>query len=213
MTIRVAIVAPALAMRAGLTALLRQDADTVTVVADAATVADLEIPLDDVDVLVLTPETTSRLELADVLADVAGNCALLLITDDADAGRLVADVPAYAWGLLPTDTSAEELVAAICALDEGLVAGAPALMQALVSPLLTGALDIERDTLAEPLTDREMEVLQLVAQGLANRQIAEELYISEHTVKFHISSIYGKLGAGNRAEAVTLGIRQGLITL
>lgn len=213
MTIRVAIVAPALAMRAGLTALLREDGDAVTVVADAATVADLEAPLTDIDVLVLTPETTSRAELADELADAAGDCALLLLTDDPDSGRVLAGVPALAWGLLPVDTSPEELNAAIRALDDGLVAGAPALMQALVSPLLTGTLDIEQNTLAEPLTDRELEVLQLVAQGLANKQIAEELYISEHTVKFHVSSIYGKLGATNRAEAVTLGIRQGLITL
>lgn len=213
MTIRIAIVAPALAMRAGLTALLHEDAQAVLVVADAATIADLEVPLTDVDVLVLTPETTSRAELAEELADAAGDCALLLLTDDPDAGRVLAGVPAHAWGLLPVDTSPQELIAAIHALDEGLVAGTPALMQALVSPLLTRTLDIEQDALVEPLTDRELEVLQLVAQGLANKQIAEELYISEHTVKFHISSIYGKLGASNRAEAVTLGIRQGLITL
>jgi DNA-binding NarL/FixJ family response regulator len=67
--------------------------------------------------------------------------------------------------------------------------------------------------LIEELTARESEVLQLLAQGLANKQIALALGISEHTVKFHISSIYAKLGVTNRTEAVTQGARLGLIVL
>ncbi|MBE0410964.1 MAG: response regulator transcription factor [Anaerolineales bacterium] len=66
---------------------------------------------------------------------------------------------------------------------------------------------------AEPLTERENQVLQLVAGGLANKQIGHELGISEHTVKFHISAIYAKLEASNRAEAVRIGVKRGLITL
>ena len=65
----------------------------------------------------------------------------------------------------------------------------------------------------EPLPERESEVLQLLAQGLSNKQIAVRLYISEHTVKFHVSSVYGKLGATNRAEAVRLGVQRGLVVL
>jgi len=67
--------------------------------------------------------------------------------------------------------------------------------------------------LAEPLTPRESEVLQMLASGLANKQIAAKLAISEHTVKFHVASILGKLGAGSRTEAVSLGIRRGLVLL
>lgn len=67
--------------------------------------------------------------------------------------------------------------------------------------------------LAEPLTPREGEVLQRLASGLGNKQIADQLHISEHTVKFHVASILGKLGAGTRTEAVALGIRQGLVLL
>jgi NarL family two-component system response regulator YdfI len=67
--------------------------------------------------------------------------------------------------------------------------------------------------LVEPLTARETEVLQHLAQGLANKQIAALLSISEHTVKFHVSSIYSKLGAANRTEAVRIGARRGLILL
>jgi DNA-binding NarL/FixJ family response regulator len=67
--------------------------------------------------------------------------------------------------------------------------------------------------LTEPLTPRESEVLQMLASGLANKEIAARLAISEHTVKFHVASILGKLGAGSRTEAVSLGIRRGLILL
>lgn len=76
-----------------------------------------------------------------------------------------------------------------------------------------GTIANQEDPLVDPLTDREAEVLQLLARGMANKQIALELGISEHTVKFHISSIYTKLGAGNRTEAVRLGVRRGLVLL
>lgn len=65
----------------------------------------------------------------------------------------------------------------------------------------------------EPLTARELEVLDLIAEGLPNKAIAARLSISEHTVKFHVSSICGKLGAENRTDAVRRAVRRGLITL
>ena len=68
-------------------------------------------------------------------------------------------------------------------------------------------------TLLDPLTDRELEVLNLVAEGLSNREIARRLGVSPNTIKFHVSSIIGKLGAGSRTEAVTLGLRRGLIII
>ena len=64
-----------------------------------------------------------------------------------------------------------------------------------------------------PLTPREIEVLRLLAEGLANKNIAWKLKISEHTVKFHIASIFTKLNVSSRAEAVAIGIRQGVILL
>ena len=69
------------------------------------------------------------------------------------------------------------------------------------------------ESLVEPLTAREMEVIQLMAQGLANKQIALALGISEHTVKFHLSSLYAKLNSTSRTEAVKRGIELGLISL
>ena len=69
------------------------------------------------------------------------------------------------------------------------------------------------EPIAEPLSPREREVLELVAEGLPNKAIAARLGISDQTVKFHVASISGKLGAANRTEAVRLAIRRGLITI
>jgi DNA-binding NarL/FixJ family response regulator len=65
----------------------------------------------------------------------------------------------------------------------------------------------------EPLTTREHEVLEQMAAGLSNRQIALALGISEHTVKFHVSAVLGKLGVSSRSAAIRHGLRQGLVTL
>jgi len=69
------------------------------------------------------------------------------------------------------------------------------------------------ENLPDPLTARENEVLQMIALGLANKQIAARLYISEHTVKFHLSSLYAKLNVSSRTEAVRAGLGLGLISL
>ena len=75
------------------------------------------------------------------------------------------------------------------------------------------SVDEDDQSLVEPLTPRELEVLELVAQGLSNKGIAERLGISDQTVKFHVAAIAGKLGALNRTDAVTRAVRIGLITL
>ena len=110
---------------------------------------------------------------------------------------------AGAWGVLPLETSAGELCAAVQASREGLIVG--------TRPLLFRSE--EDGSAAGPLTDREAEVLGWLAKGMANKQIALELGISEHTVKFHVSSIYTKLNATNRTQAVREGLRNGWILL
>ena len=85
-------------------------------------------------------------------------------------------------------------------------------MEALFTPRMQDG-ELTGEAPLESLTERELHVLQLLAQGLANKQIALALGISEHTVKFHVSGIYAKLGAASRTEAVRMGVRQGLITL
>ena len=107
------------------------------------------------------------------------------------------------WGVLPNDVSAEELTAAVHALSQGLVVGTSTLL-----------FESEGESLSQgPLSDRESEVLGLLAKGLANKQIALALGISEHTVKFHVSSIYTKLNVTNRTEALREGLRGGWIAL
>ena len=111
--------------------------------------------------------------------------------------------------LLPPDASAAEILAAIQAAAAGMVAIDPRDLESLIAATAP-------QTAAEsatPLTAREIEVLRMLAEGAANKNIAWKLGISEHTVKFHVAQILGKLNAGTRTEAVTLGIRQGLILL
>jgi NarL family two-component system response regulator YdfI len=112
---------------------------------------------------------------------------------------------------LPDDVSRDQLVAAHEAVAAGLIVLHPAEADAMSPAAETASRPLA--DLAEPLTSRESEVLQMLASGVANKEIAARLTISEHTVKFHVASILGKLGAGSRTEAVSIGIRRGLVLL
>lgn len=112
-------------------------------------------------------------------------------------------------GVLPRNAGAEEIAAAVEAAAAGLFALHPDALDAV--PLPRVSRDVARD--ASPLTAREIEILGMIAEGLGNKQVAARLGISDHTVKFHIASIFSKLGAGSRTEAVTIGLRQGLILI
>jgi DNA-binding NarL/FixJ family response regulator len=196
--IRVAILAPALALRVGLREVFRGLED-VEVVADASTLDELP----EADVLVLTS--------LDYLSDLDEDApAVLLLTDDQNAVVGLIDLPV--WGVLSLDATPEELSAAVHALGEGLWIGVPALLQDLFEHQPAVMLE-NGDPIVDPLTAREREVLQLVAEGLANKQIALSLGISEHTVKFHLSSLYTKLGVTSRTEAIRAGARRGWVVL
>ncbi len=214
--IRVLVVAPTAAVRAGLAALLEGDA-AISVVGQASSLPGPAAPAYDPDVVILYPGMGIRplpgwLGEGGALDGGHPPYALLLVTDHQDDVALLSGAPLHGWGALLPDASAEELQAAVHALAEGLVAGSPVLMQPRWgSGLALNAIPaLEQDV---PLTQREMEILRLLSRGLANKQIAETLKISPHTVKFHIGSIYQKLGATNRAEAVRLGLLQGKLTL
>ena len=118
--------------------------------------------------------------------------------------------PCGVRGVLPHDVSAEQLQAALRAVVAGLVVTHPAEIGALVR---TSGSATAVAPLAEPLTRQEREVLQMLAGGLANKEIAARLAISDHTAKFHVASILGKLGASTRTEAAAIGIRHGLVLL
>ena len=201
--ISVAVVAPAMALRVGLREVLGGLSD-VEVVAEAARVE--ELPAQDVDVLVLaSPDGLRALE-----PDTAP--AVLLLTDGPEDVRELQNRSLPSWGVLPVNASEDELGAAVHALAEGLWVGSPALLRSLLRrPSVVEVSDT--DPLPDPLTEREIQVLQMMASGLANKQIALSLGISEHTVKFHLSSLYAKFGVTSRTEAVRAGARRGLVVL
>ena len=190
--IRVLLKLSSPALRAGLQALLASD-KTIKVVNDSL---DEE---NEVDVIITS---TSFASLSDLEPALPPSAAILLLSDDQPHVEEMKR-SSRVWGILPTDSSAEELTAAIHALSQGLIVGAPHLLFESESE------PIERG----PLTERELEVLGLLSRGLANKQIAVELGISEHIVKFHVSSIYTKLNVTNRTEAVRAGLRGGWIAL
>lgn len=196
--IRVAVVAPALALRLGLRELLASLPD-VQVTFDSPALADLP----EADVWVLTSAALLN-ELDEETPPV------LLLSDDLERAASLTGLPV--WGLLPLESSPEELSAALHALAEGLVVGAPGLLSRLYARSARPALEGAQEVL-DPLTARERQVLQLTAEGLANKEIALALQISEHTVKYHLSSLYSKLGVTNRTEAVREGTRKGWVVL
>ncbi len=206
--IRVAVLSPSPALRSGLHTLLSAE-ERIEVLAEAASLADLQ-EIGGLDVLLIADAEFSASALRTALVDAEPPPAILLLSERPEAARLISELPVRAWGLLSPEASEEELVAAVLALHEGLLAASPALML----PLLGAAPMLDQtDELEEELTEREMDVLQLLAQGLPNKQIALQLHISEHTVKFHSSAIYAKLNVTNRTEAVRRGARMGLIIL
>lgn len=137
--------------------------------------------------------------LADLAAD--GPPSVALLADEALASVVRG---AGVLGLLQRHTDGERLLVAIQAVSHGL---------AVSDPALSGPLPITAGPPDELLTPREIEVLRLLAEGLANKAIALQLGISEHTVKFHLNAILGKLGAQSRTEAVVTAIRLGLIAV
>jgi len=196
--IRVGIVARAAALRLGLRELL-QGRPEIEVIAEGAQARDLP----PVDVLILTNPAS----LADLPPEPP---PVLLLTDDT--ARATGLVNLAVWGLLPLEASVEELSAALHAMVEGLVVSSPVLMGRLVDRPIQHAYE-GAEEIIDALTARERQVLQLAAEGLANKEIAARLQLSEHTVKFHLSSLYSKLGVSSRTEAVRTGTRQGWVIL
>jgi len=120
----------------------------------------------------------------------------------------------HGWGVVPPDASTAQLQAAVLAAAQGLITIPATLVEQMLEQRAAVPLsDIDTASPDEALTTREREVLELLSRGLPNKLIARRLQISEHTVKFHVSSIYAKLGATSRTDAVSRGVRRGLITL
>ena len=204
--IQLAIVASTMPVRLGLRAMLLDDGD-FAVIAEAASLAGLDLDTKP-DVIITTEEPQSK---DTFWTEQQALPALLCLTSRPQAAKRLFEWQAGTWGILPLDTSAQEISAAVHALAVGLWVGDPTLTQQLLAASPAGLPEAFPED--ESLTNREMEVLQGLSQGLANKQIGLALGISEHTVKFHVSAIYAKLSATNRTEAVRIGVQRGLVTL
>jgi DNA-binding NarL/FixJ family response regulator len=134
--------------------------------------------------------------------------AAVVLSDDAGMAAQLARAGLRGWACLARDADSDQLDLAVRSAEAGLVLlDLPLAVSSLSAPSTVGVVA------SEPLTPRELQVLQLVAQGLPNKGIARRLGISENTAKFHVASLCGKLGASSRTEAVTLAARRGLILL
>jgi len=196
--ISVLIAAASAIGRAGLKAVVEETPDcAVAGSVSSGQLAEQAIELDpDVILWQLSPR-----EEAGQTLEALGRRSVVLLTEAAAADLLGAG----ASGVLPPDASPEQVGAALHAAVAGLAVYVPDQAAAAVSA--TGMAAATR------LSSRETEVLRMIAQGLANKEIAYRLGLSEHTVKFHVSALLGKLGAASRAEAVGAGLRRGIILL
>jgi DNA-binding NarL/FixJ family response regulator len=201
---RVFVVAPTPTMRAGLRSMLA--AADLLVVGEAGLAAGPVLPLAGADVVLVADEELLEETALSVSED--GTQSLLLLSEDEGTASRLRTLSLRGWGVVPPDAPSEELGAAVAAVAQGLTVLPKTLAERMFDEPAAAV-----EELSEPLTARESEVLGLLGRGLSNKMIARELHISEHTVKFHISSIYAKLGVSNRAEAVSQGARHGLISL
>jgi DNA-binding NarL/FixJ family response regulator len=209
--IRVMVVATSPVVRAGLSAVVATNS-RLTVVGSAS----------DLDVLAREVE---QLQPDVVLVDLSGNLqqsvwekllliqeqqyplGMIVIVEELDSIDLETALRSGIRGILPTTSTESEIVAAVEVIAFGLV---------VLHPDAIELLSIREKVVANPvqtLTPREIEVLGMLGSGLGNKAIAKSLHISEHTVKFHLSSIFQKLSVSSRTEAVAVGVRLGLIML
>jgi DNA-binding NarL/FixJ family response regulator len=133
---------------------------------------------------------------------------IVLLTDTSDSALLTAAFRGNIRAVLPPDADPAEIGAAVCSAAVGLITLQPSTLEVLATDPRPAPAALE-----EPLSRRELEVLAMLAEGLSNKLIAYTLGISEHTVKFHVTSIMAKLHAASRTDAVMQGIRRGLVMI
>ena len=211
--IRVLIVAASPLILAGLQSLLADSG--VDIVGSAADLESLAKQLDDVepDVLLVETSAEARQAFVDEMVgeEIFRGHPVVVLAQSMPPGWASEALRAGVRAVLPSEVSAEQLRAALEAAAVGLVVVHPSEVSAVLPA--PAALSSPVRELPEPLTPREREVLQIISAGLGNKEIAGRLSISDHTVKFHVASILGKLGASSRTEAVSIGIRHGLVLL
>ena len=214
-SVRVLVASSLSATAAGLEGLLRTHAD-LEVIVSWPREAQLEQVLreTDPDVLVVDvdEDDSANHQTLSFISQLAAVVPTIVLTTNPSAVWMSRALQGRIRGLLPHGISGDELASALRAVASGLVVLTPELVEVMLGRPTPADSD-ELNFPSESLTPREQEVLAMVAEGLLNKEIADGLHISGHTVKFHLSSIMGKLGASSRTEAVTRGIRRGLVFL
>ena len=203
---RVLVAADSAVVRAGLAALIAQIPSLSLVGSVDPEVLAEQVHQLQPDVVLLEWRRGSQDGL-ELLLESGPPCVMLM--EEEDPAAITAGLRAGLRAVLPRHASTVEIKAAIEAAAEGLIVLHAEIMSAIqFAEPARNATELDA-----ALTAREIEVLRMLAEGLANKNIAWKLGISEHTVKFHIGSIFSKLHVSTRAEAVAIGMRQGLILL
>jgi NarL family two-component system response regulator YdfI len=206
--IRIAVAATSSVRRAGLESIIRslpefQLAGSFGAVASLVSFARST----ELDVIVIESDS-----IRDLLLEPTLDAAIVLLTETRDARSISRFLRNGVRAILSRESDSDDILSAIYAAYDGLVLLSTPAAESLAAVYGDHPLEVESE-LSEEITSRETDVLRMLAEGLVNKDIAARLGISEHTVKFHISSILDKLGASTRTEAVTLGIRRGLIPI
>jgi two-component system, NarL family, response regulator YdfI len=141
-----------------------------------------------------------------------GTPAMVLLVANPVRAELRRTLQAGVRSVLLRDSPPGEILSALDSAAAGLIVVSPEVLDALL-PWPSELPTPDRLPVGEPLTARESEILALLADGAGNKEIGSRLHISEHTVKFHVSSILGKLGVATRTEAVSRGFKEGLIVI
>ena len=206
--IRIAVAATSAVRRAGLEGIIRSQAE-FQLAGSFGTVASLApfARSSELDVIVIDSNS-----IHDLLPEPTSEAAIVLLTEVSDARSISRLLRSGVRAILSRESEPDDVLSAIFAVYDGLVLLSMPAAESLAAVFGGQPLQVE-DELSEEITSRETDVLRMLAEGLVNKDIAARLGISEHTVKFHISSILDKLGASTRTEAVTQGIRRGLIPI
>ncbi len=206
--IRIAVMATSAVRRAKLESIVRSHAEfqfagsfgAVASLMSFARSAELDVIVIDSDLI------------HDLLVQPTSDGAIVLLTEVSHARSISRLLRSGVRAILSRESDPDDVLSAIYASYDGLVLLSTPAAESLAGVYGDQSLEVEAE-LSEEITSRETDVLRMLAQGLVNKDIAARLGISEHTVKFHISSILDKLGASTRTEAVILGIRRGLIPI
>ena len=206
--IRIAVAATSAVRRAGLESIIRSQAE-FHLAGSFGTVASLVSFARSTDLDVIVIDTDS---IRDLLLEPTSDAVIVLLTEVTEARSISRLLRSGVRAILSTESDPDDVLCAIYAAYDGLVLLSTSTAASLAAVYGDQPEENEAE-FSEEITSRETDVLRMLAEGLVNRDIAARLGISEHTVKFHISSILDKLGASTRTEAVTLGIRRGLIAI